>query len=84
MIRRILFFNLKEVNMAVYFCERCQCNHAVGKDYHKDISELDDYEMLFKDPIKAMYDENWTLYKTGLIIIAAILSAVLAGFYFFG
>ena len=67
--------------MAVYFCERCKCNHAVGKDYHEDNSDDD---ALWKDPLNAMYGESWSLYRNGLIVIAAILSAVLAGFYFFG
>lgn len=76
--------------MAVYFCERCKCNHVLGRHCPKDeplIVEdeiVDDYEMLWKDPLRAMYDESWILYKTGLIVIAAILSAGLAGYYFFG
>lgn len=66
--------------MAVYFCEQCKVNHAVGSCP----LDVDEYEMLWKDPLRAMYDESWTLYKTGLIVIAAILTAGLAGYYFFG
>jgi hypothetical protein len=54
---------------------------SYSKQYLTDADELDP---LWKDPIGEIYGPSWNLYKNGLIVIGIVLIVVAGGFYFFG